>query len=95
MHEGSLYRPAQDCSEDYGSGVVINKVTTLTTESFKEEATAVINPFEAYPDGIHTLSAVDGISLLDGKRYRYVASLSELRRNLGYQHRHARRRLKV
>jgi len=71
MHEGTLYRPAQDCSRTYGGRLVINRVTRLTPEEFEEEVAAVVEPFRdgPYPEGAHTLSAVGDVTLIDGKRY--------------------------
>jgi hypothetical protein len=70
VSEGVLYRPAQDSSVTYGSRVVINRVHTLTTSAFREEPVAFVEPDVngPYPDGLHTLSAVGGITLVDGKR---------------------------
>ncbi len=34
---GALYRPAQDCSESYGGGLTLRRVTELTRERFCEE----------------------------------------------------------
>lgn len=70
VHEGILYRPAQDCSRTYGGRVVINRVTCLTPTAFAEEPVALVEPDPAgpYPDGLHTLSAVGSVTLVDGKR---------------------------
>jgi hypothetical protein len=69
-HEGSLYRPAQDCSRTYGGRVAINRVLQLTPERFAEQPVAWVEPDPdgPYPDGLHTLSAVGERTLLDGKR---------------------------
>jgi hypothetical protein len=83
VSEGILYRPAQDSSKTYGSRVVINRVLSLTTTSFHEEPAAFVEPDPTgpYPDGLHTLSAVGGITLVDGKRLQLAPA--ELRRILG------------
>jgi hypothetical protein len=72
IYEGVLFRPAQDCSDDYGGKIVINRVTLLTPQAFREEEAAVVMPFHPYPDGIHTLSALGDCTLLDGKRKVFV-----------------------
>jgi hypothetical protein len=77
-----LYRPAQDCSRTYGGRVIINRVHTLTPVAFHEEAVVAVNPDSAgpYPSGLHTLSQVGTITLIDGKRMRFIPA--EFRRTL-------------
>ncbi len=76
VHDGVLYRPAQDCSRMYGGGIVINRVLRLTPTEFTEEPAATVEPFSdsPFPDGIHTLSSVGHITLIDSKRHRFVPS---------------------
>jgi hypothetical protein len=71
---GILYRPAMDCSETYGGQIVINRVLDLTPTTFSEEIATTVapNPRSEYPDGLHTLSAVGNITLIDGKRSVFV-----------------------
>lgn len=87
VHEGALYRPAQDSSATYGGRLVINRVTRLDTQSFAEEVAATIGPDPdgPFPDGLHTLSAAGPFTLLDGRRQtltapRVGAALARLRR---------------
>ena len=89
-YNGELYRPSQDCSNSYGGRIVINRVRELTPRTFKEEVAAVVEPYAdgPYPQGIHTLSAVGDMTLVDGKRYKFVASAAKsaiLRRLRGRQ----------
>ena len=65
---GTLYRPAQDCSRSYGGRTVINKVVELTPGAFREETAAVVTPWPDYPAGVHTLSSLGDVTLVDGKR---------------------------
>ncbi|MGI9119466.1 MAG: glucosamine inositolphosphorylceramide transferase family protein, partial [Acidimicrobiales bacterium] len=83
VHEGALFRPAQDSTRTYGGAVVINRVLTLTPTAFSEETVRVIEPDPAgpYPHGIHTLSAAGDVTLIDGKRTRFV--WPAFRRDLG------------
>ena len=76
VHRGVLYRPAQDCSTSYGGGIVVNRVVRLTITDFQEEFAVRIAPFVGgpFPDGIHTLSSVGEITLIDSKRYRFIPS---------------------
>lgn len=73
IHEGKLYRPAQDCSRTYGGRIVLNKIKTLTISQFEEESVCFVEPQSdsLYPDGVHTLSSVGDITLIDGKRFDY------------------------
>jgi hypothetical protein len=82
LHEGALYRPAQDCSSTYGGQVVINRIETLTPTAFHEVPAATVPPDRAgpYPAGLHTLSQVGGITLIDSKRV--IFSPAEFRRVL-------------
>jgi hypothetical protein len=76
VHEGTLYRPAQDCSRIYGGRIVINRVSRLSPTEFAEEPAAVVEPFaqSPFPDGIHTISRVGDVTLIDSKRYRFIPS---------------------
>jgi len=72
--EGRLYRPAQDGSRTYGGGVSINRIVRLTPDEFAEEPVATVRPPEdgPYRSGIHTLSAVGDVTLIDAKRVVFV-----------------------
>ncbi len=74
MHNGCLYRPAQDCTSTYGGAVVINKVVRLTPTEFAEEQVAVVQPDASgpFPHGLHTISSVGDITLIDGKRHVFI-----------------------
>jgi hypothetical protein len=79
VHEGCLYRPAQDCSSSYGARVVLNRVTKLTSEEFEEEVEVAVEPYPSsdYPHGLHTLSAAGSVTLLDGKHISFHSRLLE------------------
>ena len=70
MHNGHLYRPAQDSSREYGGRVILNRVLRLTPTEFREEQAVVIEPDEygPYPDGLHTLSSVGDMTVIDGRK---------------------------
>src|SRR6185369_10054576 len=72
-HGGQIFRPSQDCSETYGGAIRINRILRLTAEEFDEETVAVLRPDAngPYPAGLHTLSAFDEWTLIDGKRRRW------------------------
>lgn len=75
VHEGRLYRPSQDCSLGYGSGIAINRIVRLTPAEFEEETVNVLRPDPAgpYPSGLHTLSACGDWTLVDGMRLKVAA----------------------
>jgi hypothetical protein len=70
VHDGELFRPAQDCSRTYGGSVKINRISVLTETEFMEDLVAVIEPRKGgpFPDGFHHLSAFGEYTLVDGKR---------------------------
>lgn len=72
IHNGELYRPAQDCSGTYGARLIINRIQRLTLSEFEEEEMNVIEPFREspYPDGLHTVSSAGSVLLCDGNCVR-------------------------
>ncbi|WP_223701139.1 glucosamine inositolphosphorylceramide transferase family protein [Sutcliffiella deserti] len=82
IHENQIIRPAQDCSKTYGGRIVLNKVITLTIDKFEEVVVSPVEPREdsMYPDGVHTISSIGEITVLDGKKVDY--SLFHLFRKL-------------
>jgi hypothetical protein len=84
-HDGALHRPAQDCSVTYGGRIVINRVLRLSPTAFEEEPVSTVEPDPdgPFPDGLHTLSSLGNVTLVDGKRravipaevYRSLSSL--------------------
>ncbi len=75
-YEGSLYRPAQDCSRTGGGRIILNRVEHLTPTRFLEEPVAIIEPHagSVYREGLHTLSQAGRFTLIDGKRFMFVPS---------------------
>lgn len=69
----ALYRPAQDCSREYGGALTINRVVLCTPDTYREIPVATLRPDPegAFPDGLHTLSFGDGLAVIDGKRNSY------------------------
>lgn len=74
VHDGQLYRPAQDGSRTYGGAMAINRVQRLTPTEFEEELVTVIQPDRRgpYRGGVHTMSAVGDVTLIDAKRAVFV-----------------------
>lgn len=69
--DGTMYRPAQDCSRAYGARIVINEILLLNEREFAERPAAVLSPIEPFNDGLHTLVIVDGMAIIDGNRFRF------------------------
>jgi hypothetical protein len=87
VHNGSLYRPAQDNSRTYGGGIVINRIVKLTPTEFIERPVSYVPPYKEspWPDGVHTLSAVGNLTLIDAKRLVFLRDAFKhvLTKNLG------------
>jgi hypothetical protein len=79
LFNGSVIRPAQDCSRTYGGAVVLNRISELTPTRFAEEPIGRIepDPRSPYRDGVHTLCVSDGLIVIDGKycRWHWLAPL--------------------
>ncbi len=70
VYRDELIRPAQDCSRTYGGRVILNKIRTLTPSEFEEEPVSIVGPYleSPYPNGVHTLSSLGNLTLIDAKR---------------------------
>jgi hypothetical protein len=81
--DGTIYRPAQNCSNYYGESIAINKLKTLTTTEFEEEEYMIIEPNknDEFNYGIHTINAVDDIIIVDGQK-SYFEPVNQLNRKL-------------
>ncbi|MBS0221083.1 MAG: hypothetical protein JSR91_10105 [Proteobacteria bacterium] len=69
LHDGTLFRPAQDCSRSYGYGLAINRIDCLSVTRFDETVVATIRP-EAISrscKGLHTLSFAGDLMVIDAK----------------------------
>jgi hypothetical protein len=80
VHDGQLYRPAQDCSGPYGGAVVLNRIVKLTKTEYEEQQMVRIMPTDSfYSDGLHTVSSFENITVIDGNRKRVVKTSSQLK----------------
>ncbi len=75
--DGRLYRPAQDCSREYGGALIVNQIEVCTLDEYREVPAAMLlpDPTGPFPDGMHTLSFADGRAVIDGKRVSYHPSI--------------------
>lgn len=93
VHDGSLYRPAQDCSVRYGGSVVFNRIDLLTPERFEETVVATLSPFDVtYSKGLHTVSKLEQRVIIDGLRRQFIGFNPTLVR---YKGRQLRKRLRA
>jgi hypothetical protein len=75
------YRPAQDCTNGYGSALTINRIDALTPVEFRETTVSCIQPDPngPYPHGLHTLAIYGNQILIDGKRVGFSALLPAMK----------------
>lgn len=69
--DGTLYRPSQNCANEYGESITLNRIIELSTQSFIEEyyMTLAINKNNLNNRNIHTIHTINqmnGIILVDG-----------------------------
>lgn len=76
VHDGALYRPAQDSSASYGGAIAINEVEVLTPNEFSETVVRRIGPLTSgpYRAGIHTIAGRGGLTVVDGRRDVFIFS---------------------
>ncbi len=81
-----IYRPAQECNESYGHGLVIQEVTSPRESDDNnwhfDEVRRMVSPLRRYPLCLHTLNSYKNVVVMDVKGYRhYVLGdfLSQLR----------------
>lgn len=78
VHNGALYRPAQDSSRTYGGRIALNRVIELGTTRFREETVRWVDPLPGpWNEGLHTVCAMGTFTLVDGKRHLTVAARRE------------------
>ncbi|MBI3494034.1 MAG: hypothetical protein HY047_19990, partial [Acidobacteria bacterium] len=67
---GAIYRPAQNCARRYGAGITINRLVYLSPNRFHEEPVLSLAPPPgiAWPDGVHTINSLGGVTVIDGLR---------------------------
>jgi hypothetical protein len=74
-HKGNFYRPAQNCKNQYGQSIEINKITHLSEDNFSEIKEIEIAPDQLgkYPKGLHNISSLGGdLTLIDGMKNVFV-----------------------
>lgn len=68
VEDGQLYRPAQDCSGEYGSAIWLHRVEALDENNYRERPVRRIDA-SWYPGATctHTLSRGGGVDAIDGR----------------------------
>ncbi|MGA8669934.1 MAG: hypothetical protein WB679_08660 [Terracidiphilus sp.] len=70
IHEGQLYRPAQDLSVIYGGGIAIKRVVEISTTGFREEVVRQFKTLPGVKGEIHTLSGLENLTAVDSLHRR-------------------------
>jgi len=66
IHEGVVYRPAQDCSMRYGRGFSLRRVTILNESEYNEVTESEIKPdWDSKLKGTHTFNFDSGLTVID------------------------------
>ncbi|MGH7837053.1 MAG: glucosamine inositolphosphorylceramide transferase family protein, partial [Candidatus Binataceae bacterium] len=70
--DGRIFRPVQDCSENYGRRIFIQEILQLTPDTCREQQLHSIEPnWEAGLKGVHTYGYASGIEVLDAVTMRF------------------------
>ncbi|MBK9290025.1 MAG: hypothetical protein IPM52_00080 [Bacteroidetes bacterium] len=79
VHNGQLYRPAQDVAGSYGKAVLLQRVDCLSPHDYSETEAGRIEalPQWRFNRGLHTFNRAGTIAVFDAKRF--IFSLAGLR----------------
>jgi len=94
-YQGSLIRPAQDCSKGYGGAINLNRIVRLDEQHYEEVQLQTVSPsWGKNLIGLHTISIESGLTVIDlcekklkfgvsrngGELYRMIPAESEVRK---------------
>lgn len=68
--DGQLYRPAQDCTQCYGHGVILQKVTSCDKGWTFENVNSIYPNTFRYNQGIHSFNHYKDLVVVDARGYR-------------------------
>jgi hypothetical protein len=71
IHNNMLIRPCQDCNEDYGKGLVFQKVNSTNGIFSFQELCRYYPPAGYWNAGMHTFNIYNNIIAVDGKHYTF------------------------
>jgi hypothetical protein len=67
VRDGRLWRPVQDCTSGYGTGIGLAEVTRLDHEGFEQKVHAVLRADPSWPGRrFHTLNRAGRLECIDG-----------------------------
>jgi hypothetical protein len=70
LQNGQLWRPVQDCTNGYGTGIGLAEVQQLDMSGFRQKIHAVLRPDATWPGHrLHTLNGNGRIECVDGSAY--------------------------
>ncbi len=80
--DGRLWRPVQDCTNGYGTGIGLAEITRLDSEHFEQRVHTVLRAPADWPGRrFHTLNRADRLECIDGSahspRNRQLARMLE------------------
>jgi hypothetical protein len=75
--DGIIYRPTQNCEQEYGRSITINSVTELNETRVTEEPYMTIcidedNLFNHGMHKIHTINVIDNLIVVDGMHWNFA-----------------------
>jgi hypothetical protein len=69
--KGAIYRPAQNCSRNYGEHIYIRRISELSQRSFREEeALSILPTWTKNIERVHTVNFSGDLTVIDGFRWR-------------------------
>jgi hypothetical protein len=70
VRNGRLYRPVQDCTHGYGTGIGLAEVVHLDHDGFEQKVHTVLRPDPQWPGRrLHTLNRAGWLECIDGSAY--------------------------
>ena len=70
-YKESIYYPAQDCNNGYGSAILIKKINYLNGDFYFDIVKRLTSPHPTMKLGLHTLNEYKGVAVIDVKGYRH------------------------
>lgn len=70
---GKIFRPAQDCSRNYGAKIIVYEITALSRTQYQEKKITEIRPpsGKKFNKGLHTISQCGDYLIFDAKNHLF------------------------